>query len=83
MTYFFYLARGGDDELRAQAASGLADGYEVFYLKVGLDDREDLRTAAREAMASGAAGVAFGRNVWGADDPGKAVSALWDIVHGG
>jgi class I fructose-bisphosphate aldolase len=34
-------------------------------------------------MASGAAGVAFGRNAWGADDPGKVVSTLRDIVHGG
>ena len=47
-----------------------------------MDDREDLFTAIREAMASGAAGVAFGRNVWGAEDPGKVVSALRDIVHG-
>jgi DhnA family fructose-bisphosphate aldolase class Ia len=48
-----------------------------------VDDREDLLTSVREAMASGAAGVAFGRNAWGADDPGKVVSALRDIVHGG
>jgi DhnA family fructose-bisphosphate aldolase class Ia len=48
-----------------------------------VDDREDLLAAVRKAMASGAAGVAFGRNAWGADDPGKVVSALRDIVHGG
>jgi fructose-bisphosphate aldolase/2-amino-3,7-dideoxy-D-threo-hept-6-ulosonate synthase len=63
-----------------------ATGFGVPVLIAGgawVDDREDLLTAAREAMASGAAGVAFGRNVWGADDPGKVVSALRDIVHGG
>ena len=41
-TYFYYLARGDDDEPRAQVADGLAAGYEVFYLKVGLDDAEDV-----------------------------------------
>jgi DeoC/LacD family aldolase len=30
-----------------------------------VDDREDLLAGVREAMASGAAGVAFGRNAWG------------------
>lgn len=33
------------------------------------------------ALAAGAAGVAHGRNVWGRDDPGAAVSALRAIVH--
>jgi DhnA family fructose-bisphosphate aldolase class Ia len=63
-----------------------ATGFGVPVLVAGgawVDDREDLLTAAREAMASGAAGVAFGRNVWGADGPGKVVSALRNIVHGG
>jgi class I fructose-bisphosphate aldolase len=46
-------------------------------------DREDLLAAVGEAMASGAAGVAFGRNAWGADDPAEVVSALRGIVHGG
>jgi len=63
-----------------------ATGFGVPVLIAGggwVDDREDLLTSVREAMASGAAGVAFGRNAWGADDPGKVVSALRDIVHGG
>ncbi len=63
-----------------------ATGFGVPVLIAGgawVDDREDLLTAVREAMASGAAGVAFGRNAWGADDPAKVVSALRDIVHGG
>ena len=55
VTYFFYLSRGDDDELRAQVASGLAAGYDVFYLKVGLDEREDLRMVAtlRDALGAG------------------------------
>ena len=33
-------------------------------------------------MAAGAAGVAFGRNVWGAADPAAMVRDLGRIVHG-
>jgi L-Ala-D/L-Glu epimerase len=52
VTYFFYLSRGGDDDLRAQVKAGLAAGYEVFYLKVAVDDREDERMVAtlRDAL---------------------------------
>ncbi|HEY6565966.1 MAG TPA: hypothetical protein VI341_00485 [Actinomycetota bacterium] len=38
--------------------------------------------AVRTAVAVGAAGVAFGRNVWGADDPAAVVAELVSIVHG-
>jgi L-Ala-D/L-Glu epimerase len=52
ISYFWYLSRGEDDDLRAQAAAGKAQGFEVYYLKVGLDDAEDLRMArvVREAI---------------------------------
>jgi L-alanine-DL-glutamate epimerase-like enolase superfamily enzyme len=52
VTYFWYLSRGGDDDLREQVAAGLGQGFEVFYLKVGLDDAEDLHMArvARDAI---------------------------------
>jgi L-alanine-DL-glutamate epimerase-like enolase superfamily enzyme len=54
-TYFYYLARGSQDELAAQVSDGLAAGFEVFYLKVGLDDEEDLAmvAAVREALGRG------------------------------
>ncbi|MFL5929096.1 MAG: mandelate racemase/muconate lactonizing enzyme family protein [Gaiellaceae bacterium] len=54
-TYFYYLARGPADDLAAQVADGRASGFEVFYLKVGLDDAEDLAmvAAVREALGSG------------------------------
>jgi glucarate dehydratase len=54
-TYFWYLARGSRESLAAQVADGLAKGFEVFYLKVGLDDGEDLAmvAAAREALGDG------------------------------
>src|SRR6202040_2744014 len=54
-TYFYYLARGSNESLEAQVADGLTHGFEVFYLKVGLDDAEDLRMVAcvREALGTG------------------------------
>ena len=42
VSYFYYLARGSREELEAQVEEGLDAGFEVFYLKVGLDDVEDL-----------------------------------------
>jgi glucarate dehydratase len=54
-TYFYYLARGDRESLRAQVADGLARGFEVYYLKVGLDDVEDLAmvAAVRDALGEG------------------------------
>jgi L-alanine-DL-glutamate epimerase-like enolase superfamily enzyme len=54
-TYFFYLARGEVESLEAQVAAGLRAGYEVFYLKVGLDDAEDLAMVATVRAALGPA----------------------------
>jgi DhnA family fructose-bisphosphate aldolase class Ia len=34
------------------------------------------------ALDAGAAGVAHGRNVWGRPDPGAAVAALRELIHG-
>ncbi len=54
-TYFYYLARDTPEGLEAQVEDGLASGFEVFYLKVGLGDAEDLALVAtvREALGSG------------------------------
>jgi L-alanine-DL-glutamate epimerase-like enolase superfamily enzyme len=55
VSYFFYLSRGGDDELAAQCADGLAAGFDTFYLKVGVDPVADLRmvAAVRRALGPG------------------------------
>lgn len=45
-------------------------------------DGGDLLDTVARALAAGAAGVAHGRNVWGREDPGAAVSALREVVHG-
>jgi L-alanine-DL-glutamate epimerase-like enolase superfamily enzyme len=54
-TYFYYLARGSREALAEQVADGLAHDFDVFYLKVGLRDDEDLAmvAATREALGSG------------------------------
>ncbi|GAA2404124.1 2-amino-3,7-dideoxy-D-threo-hept-6-ulosonate synthase [Actinomadura vinacea] len=46
------------------------------------DPMQVLRQAA-SVVAAGGHGVTFGRNVWGADDPGRMVSALRAVVHDG
>ena len=55
VTYFYYLARGQQESLAAQVDEGLAAGFEVFYLKVGLDDAEDIEmvATARKALGPG------------------------------
>jgi len=45
-TYFYYLARGSQESLGAQVEEGLKAGFDVFYLKVGIDDVEDVETIA-------------------------------------
>lgn len=54
-SYFYYLARGSQESLAAQVEDGLRAGFEVFYLKVGVDDAEDLTMVAvvREALGQG------------------------------
>ena len=52
-TYFYYLSRGSREALEAQVSEGLAAGFEVFYLKVGLDDAEDLEAVATVRQALG------------------------------
>jgi L-alanine-DL-glutamate epimerase-like enolase superfamily enzyme len=54
-TYFYYLAGGPRESLEEQAQDGLRAGFDVFYLKVGIDDAEDLESvsAVREALGPG------------------------------
>ena len=47
------------------------------------DTLHEILQMVREAMDSGAAGVALGRNVWQSSDPTKMIEALVQIVHYG
>jgi glucarate dehydratase len=40
--YFYYLARGSSEEIAAQCREGMEKGFQVFYLKVGLDIEAEL-----------------------------------------
>lgn len=55
VNYFWYLSRGSDGDLQQQCAAGLAAGFSVFYLKVGLDPDDDARMVAtvRDALGAG------------------------------
>jgi DhnA family fructose-bisphosphate aldolase class Ia len=46
------------------------------------NDRNQLLAEVATAIKHGAAGVAFGRNVWGSADPAGMVRSLCEIVHG-
>lgn len=54
MSYFYYLARGDEDDLRRQVAEGTQRGYQDFYLKVGLDFDDDFEMVAivRDALGT-------------------------------
>ena len=52
-TYFYYLSRGDREALEAQVSDGLAAGFEVFYLKVGLDDADDADAVSAVRTALG------------------------------
>lgn len=45
-------------------------------------DRKQLLAEVGTAIQHGAAGVAFGRNVWGTADPAGMVRSLCEVVHG-
>jgi len=48
-----------------------------------VESDEQLLRMVRDALDAGAAGIAFGRNVWQRDNPVAAVKALRAMVHEG
>jgi DhnA family fructose-bisphosphate aldolase class Ia len=46
------------------------------------DSEDDVVALARGVVRAGAAGIAFGRNVWGSPDPTALVARLREAVHG-
>jgi L-alanine-DL-glutamate epimerase-like enolase superfamily enzyme len=51
--YFYYLARGSEENLIEQCQDGVRRGYEVFYLKVGVDIRTECEMARTVRQAIG------------------------------
>jgi L-Ala-D/L-Glu epimerase len=54
VNYFYYLAWGSPADVAAQAREGVARGYTVFYVKVGIDFAAELPmiAALREAIGA-------------------------------
>jgi glucarate dehydratase len=74
-TYFYYLSRGDDGDIAEQCRQGLELGFGVYYLKVGLDDTDDLRMVAAARSALGAAPL-LRLDVNGVWTPGHALRML-------
>jgi L-alanine-DL-glutamate epimerase-like enolase superfamily enzyme len=55
VSYFYYLAQGPAEEVAAECTRALDAGYNVFYLKVGIDFERELEmvAAARDAIGTG------------------------------
>jgi DhnA family fructose-bisphosphate aldolase class Ia len=47
-----------------------------------MTSEDDVVALARGVVSAGAAGIAFGRNVWGSADPKALIGRLQDAVHG-
>ncbi|MBU0595962.1 fructose-bisphosphate aldolase [Candidatus Bipolaricaulota bacterium] len=78
----------GADVIKAYTTGTAADRKIIEQCSVPFLAAGGAKTAnpieiATQAMAHGAAGIAFGRNVFGADDPTRVVRDLVREVHGG
>ena len=65
--------------------AAVAEAVPVPVVALGgpkVDDEDQVVALARGVVEAGGAGVAFGRNVWGSDDPAALVGRLLDAVHG-
>jgi class I fructose-bisphosphate aldolase/fructose-bisphosphate aldolase/2-amino-3,7-dideoxy-D-threo-hept-6-ulosonate synthase len=47
-----------------------------------MDSEDDIVELARNVVSEGASGIAFGRNVWGSEDPKAVILRLREAVHG-
>jgi DhnA family fructose-bisphosphate aldolase class Ia len=77
----------GADIIKAYTTGTDADekvihGCGAPFLAAGGPKSADPTELAAHAIGHGAAGIAFGRNVFGADDPRQTVKELVQVVHG-
>ncbi len=80
--YFYYLNRGTPDAIAEQVRDGLARGYGVFYLKVGVDGAAEERMLEAVRATAPAAKIRIDANqAWAVPD---AVHWLrrWDAAFG-
>ncbi len=76
--YFYYLSTGKPDAVGAQAREGVARGYEVFYVKVGLDfEREEAMVAALRQAIGPTGKIRIDANgAWTVDQAVRYLTAL-------
>lgn len=74
-SYFYYLSRSTPEALATEIGLGLEQGYDVFYLKVGLDDAAD-EALVRHARACLGQGPLLRLDVNGAWSPKQARTML-------
>jgi DhnA family fructose-bisphosphate aldolase class Ia len=68
------------------AFSAVVEACPVPVVALGgprMASEDDVVALARGVVEAGAAGIAFGRNVWGSPDPAALLGRLHDAVHGG
>ncbi len=70
----------GDPETFAQVAA-VAPGKVVAAGGPKTDTDQQLLEMVKGVMDAGALGLAFGRNVWGHDDPVRIIKAIKSIIH--
>jgi L-Ala-D/L-Glu epimerase len=75
--YFYYLERGSPEHVARQGADGRARGYQVYYLKVGIDRQaeEAMLEALRAAVGPDARLRVDANGAW---STGQAVQILRD-----
>jgi glucarate dehydratase len=81
-TYFYYLAQAAPEAIAAECRSAVAAGYEIFYLKVGLDLERELEMVAAVRAAIGSCRLRLDANgVWTLDQARQSISrfAVYDI----
>jgi DhnA family fructose-bisphosphate aldolase class Ia len=65
--------------------SAVVEGCPAPVVALGgpkVESEDEVVQLARGVVEAGAAGVAFGRNVWGSPDPAKVIARLHEAVHG-
>jgi muconate cycloisomerase len=73
--YFFYLQQSDPENMVEEASKAWADGYHVIYLKIGVDDDEEVKTvrALREALGTEPKIRVDANEAW---SPGHAVAMI-------
>ena len=71
----------GSPPVGAQLTMESSEGPVVALGGPKMPSDDDVVAFARGVVANGAAGIAFGRNVWGSPDPAKLLARLYEAVH--